>query len=172
MKTVIGIPPDAQFVSAKYWPFPTEVIVILVNRRPPSQSLKSKPILDNNRLDALAFAIKTISKLQIGTMAKKNKKCRAAIGDVEAFRKDEKRRGRSRKTLWRNGIEEVLMDLSKVKNLLSLAQLEETWRGLGPSLRMPCARNVECLLQSLKVREQPERCDGIGYHDRCKRKAF
>lgn len=41
-----------------------------------------------------------------------------------------------KKTLWRNGIEEVLMDLSKVKNLLVGAGRNVTW--LGPSFSFEC----------------------------------
>lgn len=117
---------------------------------------KQTPTESKFKVEAARISASPRSLLQLKRFSNRKleprwrKKCRAAIGDVEAFREDEKRR-KGKKTLWRSGIEEVLMDLSKVKNLFVGAA--ETWRGLGPRSFECCA---ECLRQSLKVGEQPE----------------
>lgn len=102
---------------------------------------------------------------------RRGKKCRAAVEDVEAFRK--KRRGETMKKQKRVYGE---MELKKFSWTYQKSKIFSCWRSskkrdvAWAHLWIPCARNVECLRQSLKVREQPERCDGIGYRDLSKMK--
>jgi hypothetical protein len=70
------------------------------------------------------------------------------------------------------------MELKKFSWTYQKSKISSRWRSskkrdvAWAHLWMPCARNVECLRQSLRVREQPERCDGIGYRDLSKAKFF
>lgn len=94
----------------------------LTNKTPTKSKFKfESATLDNRHQLRSLLQLKRFSNRKLtGTSASREN--RNVEQQLEMLKHSRKTKRSKSKTLWRNGIEEVLMDLSKVKNLFSLAQ--------------------------------------------------